>query len=123
MKIIASSLIVCACVVIALIALPWSEVSKFWLLAAVLVGCIAVAAFIFLFSAQYMLRRAFVAALAVVVGKSWFPTLGIEFLVGSTKGNITVGELSGGVTVSMMIVLAFAFIAAIVEAVLFSKPS
>jgi hypothetical protein len=70
-----------------------------------------------------MLRRAFVAALAVVVGKSWFPTLGIEFLVGSTKGNITVGELSGGVTVSMMIVLAFAFIAAIVEAVLFSKPS
>ncbi|NRP76099.1 hypothetical protein ILFOPFJJ_07023 [Ensifer psoraleae] len=113
-KIIVSSLIICACVVIALIALPWSEISKFWLVTAVLAGCIPVIAFIFLFRAQYMLRRAFVATLGVVVAKSW---------LGNTKGNLTVGELPGGMTVTMMVVLGFSFITAVVEAVLFSKPS
>lgn len=123
MKRIVSSVIIFACIAIAVIALPWSELSKFWLLTAVLAGCIPVVAFIFLFRAQYMLRRAFIAALGVVIAKSMFPTLGVEFLVGGTNGKVTIGQLSGGLTASMVIVLAFAFIAAVVETVLFSKPT
>lgn len=120
-RIIVSSLIICACVAIAVIALPWSEISKWWMATAVLAGCIPVAAFIFLFRAQYMLRRAFVATLGIVAAKSMFPTLGFEFLIGNTAGKVTVGELSGSLSASMVVVLALAFIAAVVETVLFSK--
>jgi hypothetical protein len=122
-KSIVGPLLAFACVVIAVATVPWGDVNKLWLAIIVLAACIPLVAIILMFRAEYMLRRAFVVTLGVVATKSWFPTLGIEFVVGNTKSIITAGDRSGGLTTPMVIIVAFAFVAAVIETVFFSRPA
>lgn len=109
------------CVGIAALTFPWESIDWLVLAAPIVAISVLLTIFLLVLRPQYILRRAFVATLGVAGAKQIFPSLGLTFLIGGVGGEVRFADLSGGLGVSMVIVVGLAFVAAVVETIIHRK--